>query len=102
MVETICRQAYTLHENVATLPLVEEVGIPGSEGKSVAQIFREIVYKGLRRRGLDQKQEYIDRAEEEIDLILRKEFAVYFLILWDAFKFCKREGIAVGFGRGSS
>jgi len=43
-----------------------------------------------------------DRIEEELDVIEEGGFVDYFLILWDIIKFCNREGILVGTGRGSA
>ncbi len=88
------QQAYTLYENVQTLPAPED--------KNITEIFKTICRQGMKKRGLTGKPEYEARIEEEMDLIIRKDFGVYFIVLWDAFNFCKREGIAVGFGRGSS
>ena len=88
------KQAYTLYENVQTLP--------APENKNITEIFKTICRQGMKKRGLVGKPEYEARIEEEMDLIIRKDFGVYFIVLWDAFNFCKREGIAVGFGRGSS
>lgn len=85
---------YTYYENIQTLPAPED--------KNITEIFKTICRQGMKKRGLTGKPEYEARMEEEMDLILRKDFGVYFIVLWDAFNFCKREGIAVGFGRGSS
>jgi len=88
------KQAYTLYDHVATLPAPED--------KDVEDIFRTICRQGMKKRGLLGKQEYEDQIKEEIDLIVSKKFCVYFVILWDAINFCNREGITIGFGRGSA
>lgn len=58
--------------------------------------------EGMKRRGFVGKREYEDRLKEELDVILNKDLASYFIILWDALKFCRQEGIAYGSGRGSA
>ncbi len=47
-------------------------------------------------------EEYQQRIEEEIDLILKMGFAGYFLVVSDFIRWAKREGIPVGPGRGSA
>ena len=45
-------------------------------------------------------KEYIDRIEMELDLLKRKGFGSYCMVLHDIFKHCDEEGIPVGYGRG--
>ncbi len=61
-----------------------------------------LVERGLKRRGLDGKQEYIDRVEEELGVIKQKNFAAYFLILADMITWGKKQDILFGPGRGSA
>ena len=50
----------------------------------------------------EQKYElYLDRLNEEFDLISSKGFCIYFLIVDDLLKWCRSENIPVGPGRGS-
>lgn len=49
----------------------------------------------------DQKQEYAKRIEKEYDVICKKEFATYFLVVWDMVRWAKESRIFVGGGRGS-
>lgn len=56
--------------------------------------------KGLEKRGLSNKQEYIDRYNYEFDVISKAGFCDYFLIIWDIYNWCKRSNISVGYGRG--
>lgn len=44
---------------------------------------------------------YLARFEREIDLLIKKGFCGYFLIVWDYVSWAKREGCLVGPGRGS-
>jgi DNA polymerase-3 subunit alpha len=47
------------------------------------------------------RKEYFDRLSYELDIICRMDFAGYFLIVSDFIKWSKKNGIAVGPGRGS-
>lgn len=49
----------------------------------------------------DRKQEYAERIEKEYDVICKKEFATYFLVVWDMVRWAKESRIFVGGGRGS-
>jgi DNA polymerase-3 subunit alpha len=46
--------------------------------------------------------EYKKRIRKEVDVVSSKGFSDYFLIIEDIIKFCKKEDIAVGAGRGSA
>ena len=50
----------------------------------------------------DRYPQYADRLRYEIDVITKKGYAGYFLIVWDIFRFAREQGIPVGPGRGSS
>ena len=43
-----------------------------------------------------------DRLEYELEILKRKGFGSYGMILYDIFQFCKREKIMTGSGRGSA
>lgn len=85
---------YEYKENLSTLPKFPDEDIDGN--------FVKIVHRGLRTRGLAGKQNYIDRMNEELKVILDKGLAIYFVILWDALLFCRQNGIFYGAGRGSA
>jgi DNA polymerase-3 subunit alpha len=51
---------------------------------------------------LSEKQEYLDRLEEELQIIKDKKFAPYFLVVSNMINWAKKEEIMVGPGRGSS
>ena len=50
---------------------------------------------------LEQRQIYIDRLNEELDIIINMGFSGYFLIVSDFIKWAKEQQIPVGPGRGS-
>lgn len=85
---------YTYRKGESTLPK-----FPGID---LYQEIRRLCEEGLFARGLAGKQEYIDRMEEELALIKEKNILVYFYILWDALRFCRRNNILYGMGRGSA
>jgi DNA polymerase-3 subunit alpha len=68
---------------------------PGLELKKLAM-------EGLKERGLEGKQDYIDRLDEELTIINDKNFAPYFLVVRNMLNWAKKEDIMVGPGRGSS
>ena len=83
--------------------------IMNEEEKALAnnndELFDILVMQGWERLGIDKKdnvEEYLDRLEEEIDVIRTGGFVDYFLILHDIIKWCKNNDILVGLGRGSA
>ena len=63
---------------------------------------RRICADAMKRLGLQNKPEYKARLAEELEVIIGKNFSVYFVILWDLMKYCRQEGIVTGFARGSA
>lgn len=88
------KQAYELKVGKDTLPAPAD--------KDVDEIIERICRRGMKKRGLEGKPEYEERLAEELELIKRKKFSVYFIILWDALKWARNQGIAIGHGRGSA
>jgi DNA polymerase III subunit alpha len=76
---------------------------PTPDGSEPSEMLRRIATEGLRRRyGDPLPSEATERLEFELAVILEMGFESYFLIVWDFVSFAKREGIAVGPGRGSA
>jgi DNA polymerase-3 subunit alpha len=63
---------------------------------------KTLALEGLKVRGLDNNQEYLDRLEEELEIIKNKNFGPYFLVVQNMIGWAKKEGILVGPGRGSA
>jgi DNA polymerase III subunit alpha len=63
---------------------------------------RTLAMEGLKVRGLDTNQEYLDRLDEELEIIKNKNFGPYFLVVQNMIGWAKKEGILVGPGRGSA
>jgi DNA polymerase III subunit alpha len=76
---------------------------PTPEGMGEREYLRERVQEGLwARYGDPSPAEARERMEMELAVIDRMGFNAYFLIVWDFVSFAKRNGIAVGPGRGSA
>jgi DNA polymerase III subunit alpha len=94
-----------------TLEIAEKVGDYGiQEGLNLLPVqykkpdaeLRSLALEGLKVRGLDSNQEYLDRLDEELQIIKDKKFAPYFLVVSNMINWAKKEEIMVGPGRGSS
>lgn len=72
------------------------------ETGSHTDLLKEWCVKGFDIRGLKMEGEYLERFEKEADMVVRKDFVDYFLILSDMVKWAKRQGIFVGPARGSA
>ena len=64
-------------------------------------IFREKVYNGLKERGLENNQEYIERIEYETKAIDKNGAKDYLLLQEKITSWCKSNGIFPGYSRGS-
>jgi DNA polymerase-3 subunit alpha len=81
------------------------------EGETVESYFEALVRQGFKRRmeRLKEKADYPvdeklynERVNFEIEVIKRRKFAGYFLIVADFINYAKNNGIPVGPGRGSA
>ncbi|ASR77343.1 DNA polymerase [Streptomyces phage NootNoot] len=75
--------------------------LPRPKDGSPDDILEEKARQGLKDRGFADDPKYVERLEEELDIIKSKDFSTYFLIVEDMISFARREGIMVGPGRGS-
>lgn len=62
-------------------------------GKTHADMLRERTYAGIARRGLEKTDEVVKRIEYELDVIITKGFAPYFLAVSDLLQHAKEVGI---------
>lgn len=77
-----------------------ELKLPKIAGNDSNKEIIKQIKDGLKARGQYTKP-YIDRCKEELDVIRENGFVDYFLIVADYVTWAKRQGIAVGAGRGS-
>lgn len=85
---------------------------PIPDGLTENEFFRKISYEGLEERlefildknqndYEERRQEYIDRLDFELDIIIQMGFPGYFLIVMDFIQWAKDNDVPVGPGRGS-
>lgn len=104
-----CSYRPTTHAPILPNYLTSEEGMDNEEKvKAEATALRELAEKGLEDRLVKiqipegkTKQDYIDRLNYELDIIISMKFPGYFLIVADFIKWSKDQNIAVGPGRGS-
>lgn len=93
------------------LPKVENLRYPLPDGEADPRvILRKWMNDGWKYRGINALPQtldyagrsYIERAKYELDLIEQKGFTDYFLVVADAVKWAKENGIPVGPARGSA
>ena len=73
-------------------------------GVSSEEFLRSLCQKGLQKRMQYQpiSSVYQQRLDYELDVIIRMQYADYFLIVWDFIRFAKTQHIYIGPGRGSA
>ena len=72
------------------------------DNKSAAEYLRELTYAGLATRYSEITPEIKKRVDYELEVIIKKQYETYFLIVADFVNWAKDHGIAVGPGRGSA
>jgi DNA polymerase-3 subunit alpha len=85
-------EEYSLYHNLNLLPV---------EHKDPDATIRKQALSGLKAKGIDDQQ-YLDRLEEELEIIKQKKFASYFIVVQNMLNWAKKNDIMVGPGRGSS
>jgi DNA polymerase III subunit alpha len=91
-----------LAETVGEYGIQEGLNLLPVQYKSPDKELAKVALEGLAERGLSENQEYLDRLEEELQIIKDKKFAPYFLVVSNMINWAKKEEIMVGPGRGSS
>lgn len=91
-------------------PKAESVKFP-HKGDKIEHL-RKMCQEGLVKRGLafhkeglfadDDKNLYVQRMNYELELIVKKKFVDYFLVIADLIQWAKNQGILVGPARGSA
>lgn len=84
----------------------EKVALPVFKNKyhvDSKTYLRNLCKKGLEKRLNNQVSDvYVKRLTYELDVILKMDYADYFLIVYDFIRYAKTQGIYVGPGRGSA
>jgi len=86
-------EEYNIQRNLNLLPV---------EHKDPDAQIRKYAFDWLKENNLEDNQEYIDRLEEELEIIKDKKFASYFIVVRNMLNWAKKNEIMVGPGRGSS
>lgn len=87
------------------LPMMPMVRFPYDGDK--IELFKSMINEGWRKRRLDKlpkakRRQYLERVRYEVDIIIKKDYVDYFLMITDICQFCIREDILKGPARGSS
>ena len=74
----------------------------GLTGKELLRHLVEVAFEEQIKGKKENEQVYRDRVEMELGVIEKGGFVDYFLINWDIFDWCEKQGIYTGIGRGSA
>lgn len=72
------------------------------EGYDAYSYLRHLCEEGIKKRYQPVTDALYERLEHELNVIKNMGYVDYFLIVWDFIDYAKRNGIAVGPGRGSA
>lgn len=92
---------YTIPKRDIDLPHIPGVSIRNKKEK---KFLKKLCFEGFKKKfgkDLARNYEYSARVKEEYDLITKKNFQRYFLMVWELINWCKENNILVGPGRGS-
>ncbi|MGD1860396.1 MAG: DNA polymerase III subunit alpha [Leptolyngbyaceae cyanobacterium] len=94
------------YENILGQPRIPDFPIPeefdGAEDY-MADVARQGLVKRMKANSYEAiSQEYRDRLEYEILMMIQMGFPTYFLVVWDYIRFARENNIPVGPGRGSA
>lgn len=64
-----------------------------ASGKSYDEELRSLVFEGLKKRGLPESKEVLERIEYELGVIKTKGYSPYFLVVADLLKYAHDQGI---------
>lgn len=87
------------HIDVSKKPKVPKATKSSLEAE---HILRSWINQGLKEKGKENNQEYLDRIEEELAVMKKLKILDYYIIVGDMVRWAKSEGIRVGPGRGSA
>jgi len=100
--EDMYTNTIVISDKVEDYDIKDGLNLLPAQYKNPDKELRTLAMEGLKVRGLDTDQEYLDRLDEELEIIKNKNFGPYFLVVQNMISWAKKEGILVGPGRGSS
>ena len=92
----------TIADKVEDYDIKDGLNLLPVQYKNPDKELRALALEGLKSRGLDTNKEYLDRLDEELEIIKDKSFGPYFLVVSNMISWAKKENIMVGPGRGSA
>ncbi|MEI8270251.1 MAG: DNA polymerase III subunit alpha, partial [bacterium] len=63
------------------------------DGMSYDEKLRELAYLGIKKRNVEENEELFKRVEYELDIIIKKGYSPYFLVVGDLLRHAKENGI---------
>lgn len=101
--EDIYSNTMEIAKRVGDYPYYESLDLlPNPEKNDPAKVLRSKVMRGLENLGLADKPDYLARANEELEIIIDKNYDVYILIVEDVMNWSREKGVPIGPGRGSA
>jgi DNA polymerase-3 subunit alpha len=98
----IYENSVLISDSIKDYSLVEHMDLLPAQYKAPDQEVRKLAMSGLKSLGLNEDSKYLERIEEELEIISEKRFSPYFLVVRNMINWAKKQGIKVGPGRGSS
>lgn len=74
---------------------------PKSPYSSPKDEVRMRVWDGMKKRGIEKDVQHINQVKHELDVLGKVDYFDYFLIVSDMLRYCERNNIRTGVGRGS-
>lgn len=99
--EDIFTNTLAIADSVEEYDIKENLNLLPAQYRDPDAQLEKLSLAGLKSRGLES-QEYMDRLNEELQIIKDKQFAPYFIVVKNMLSWAKKQGIMVGPGRGSS
>lgn len=99
--EDIFTNTLAIADSVEEYDIKENLNLLPAQYRDPDAQLEKLSLAGLKSRGLET-QEYMDRLNEELQIIKDKDFAPYFIVVKNMLGWAKKQGIMVGPGRGSS
>lgn len=99
--EDIFANTLAIADSVEEYDIKENLNLLPAQYRDPDAQLEKLSLAGLKTRGVES-QEYMDRLNEELQIIKDKQFAPYFIVVKNMLTWAKKQGIMVGPGRGSS